>query len=230
MFKNKFNDGFIPKIIRKSFSSYLILLMLIIAFISFAQGGYMLLKANVAQYLLNQAWEKQSIYEKSNTTNTAEGRQIKPWPWADFYPVAKLSFDRMKITQIVLNNDSGQALAFGPGVNQRLGTNIASNQEVVVIAAHNDTHFSILNDLQLNDNLTLTLKSGVQQTFTVDNTLVIDLQTQQLVMTIEQGENHEQASNHKSQDKPIKELILVTCYPFGGISNDTNFRYVVYLS
>jgi sortase A len=230
MFKNKFNDGFIYKIIRKNFSSYLILLMLIIAFISFAQGSYMFLKANVAQYLLNQAWEKQSIYEKSNTTNKAEGSQIKPWPWADFFPVAKLSFDRMKITQIVLNNDSGQALAFGPGVNQWLGTNIESNQEVVVIAAHNDTHFSILNDLQLNDNLTLTLKSGVKQTFTVNNTLVIDLKTQQLVMTTEQDENNKQASNHKPQDKLIKELILVTCYPFDGISNDSNLRYVVYLS
>lgn len=229
MFINKLNKEVRQKITRKNLFSSLIWLMLIIAFISIAQGSYMVLKAHLAQYLLAQAWQTQSTDKKSHTTKKDKDTNVKPWPWADFYPVAKLSFDGIDITQIVLSNDSGQALAFGPGMNQLLGADIENNKEVVVISAHKDTHFSLLKDLKLNDQITLTLKSGLEQTFTVNNMLVIDLETEQLVITSQNMIEDRQYEKNQN-NKLIKELVLVTCYPFSGMSNDTNLRYVVYLT
>ncbi|MCI2284166.1 sortase [Colwellia sp. MSW7] len=229
MFINTFNDELRQKITKKNLLSYLIGLMLIIAFITIARGSYMVLKAHVAQYLLAQAWQTHSTNDKNHISQKDKGTKVKPWSWADFYPVAKLRFDGMDITQIVLSNDSGQALAFGPGLNQSLSADIDSNKEVVVISAHKDTHFSILKDLKLKDHITLTLKSGLKQTFTVNNMSVIDLETEQLVITRQntiEGRKDEKNQNNKL----IKELVLVTCYPFYGVGNDTKLRYVVYLT
>lgn len=191
-------------------------LMIIIACISFAQGGYILAKAQFAQYLLLQAWQV-----KKTASN-------KPWPWADFYPVATLYFERFNEEQIVLNNDSGQALAFGPGLNQYASFNLESPPKVVVISAHNDTHFRLLKDLKLDDRITLTLKTGVTHQFKVNNLSVIDLDTEQLVLNKDTVYEREDYAGMQYTDK-IQELILVTCYPFGGVSSETNLRYIVKL-
>ena len=62
------------------------------------------IKAKVAQYLLNNAWDK--------TIET--GDEYEPWPGFDGYPILKLSIPKFKLQQIVLSNTSGQSLAFGP--------------------------------------------------------------------------------------------------------------------
>jgi sortase A len=197
---------------RKSIAYYATSLCLILSLVSFAQGGYLLLKANLAQHLLDKAWQ-----ETVDSDSKKKGN-IKPWPWADIYPVAKLRFDRFDIAQIVLNIDSGQALAFGPGLT-------FGNTNAFVISAHNDTHFSILSELKLNDNVTLTLKSGQTQIFNVQNIVIMDTKSEKLTLDVTDEEYE-----HRAENKPmIKELVLVTCYPFGGISDETTLRYVVHL-
>ncbi len=204
---------------------YLISLCLSIALVSSAHGGYLLIKAQLAQYLLNKAWQQQIVMGNFKNING-----IKPWPWADIYPVAKLSFERFNLTQIVLNNDSGQALAFGPGLNPMNATGI--NTTAIVISAHNDTHFSILSELQLGDRVTLTLKSGRSHTFKVSKRTIMDTKIEQLVLaTFDNKEEdvQERKYDHSMQSKSlIKELVLVTCYPFASVSNATTLRYVVH--
>jgi sortase A len=209
------------KLKRKKIAYYASFLCLLVALSSFVQGGYLLLKANLAQYLLNEAWQETMADDLAMQSNRA------PWPWADIYPVAKLSFERFDITQIVLNNDSGQALAFGPGLTLNNANEIGDfGSSVLVISAHNDTHFSILNELKLNDNIKLTLKSGKTQVFNVDKMVIIDTKTEQLALI-----NYDEQYDHIYADKPmIKELVLVTCYPFDGVNNETTLRYIVYLS
>ena len=214
-FSNNKTIAFLPK------------LFLIIALLSSAIGSYPLAKAYVGQYLLARAWQLQLIdNQKAQVSAIIEPlqkrRKIKPWPWADFAPIAKLSFNRLNTAQIVLNKDSGQALAFGPGVNQfsLLGLE-QHNSDFVVISAHNESHFSILKELVLGDSVTLTLSSGKRQTFIVDKLTVMNVNTEQLVLFDKHG-NH----NNKHQ---INELILVTCYPFNGVNNKTPLRYVVRL-
>lgn len=221
---------------RKNVVFYITFLCLLTAFASFAQGGYLLIKANFAQYLLNKAWQQQiALSGDLESGDQKSNINVKPWPWADIYPIAKLNFERFNIDQIVLNNDSGQALAFGPGLNRIDAKNISNiNNEslnVVIISAHNDTHFSFLSELKLNDSVTLTLKSGRSQTVKVSNITIIDTKTEQLVLSnVDENVEGEQ-NDYNDQNKPLmKELILVTCYPFVSIGGETTLRYVVRLS
>jgi sortase A len=199
----------------KKIAYYLSLLCMLIALSCFAQGGYLLIKANFSQYLLEKSWQQ------SVANNFKIESITKPWPWADVHPIAKLSFERLDISQIVMNNDSGQALAFGPGLTF---ANVSAS--VFVISAHNDTHFSILSKLKLNDRITLTLKSGQTQVFKVDNIKILDIKTDQLAVI--NDEDNDEPSVHVFPK--IKELVLVTCYPFAGVSADSTLRYMVHLS
>ena len=200
-------------------SHYVMYLCLFIASISFAQGGYLLAKAHFAQYLLERAWHQQVVDFEPKTPIS-----VKPWPWADIYPVAKISFDRFNIEHVVLNNDSGQALAFGPGLYQGdINYEHNQNKNVYVISAHNDTHFSVLQKLSLNDRVTISFASGISYSLKVNNIAIIDTRTEQLVVVQDQVQQEKNELNNK-------ELVLVTCYPFGGVSNQTSFRYVVHLT
>ena len=86
-----------------SLISNVVLLMMFIAMFSFAQGGYMLAKAHLAQYLLNRAWQTNINHSTEEVSELQNEETKKPWPWADFYPIAKLSFDRLNKTHIVIN-------------------------------------------------------------------------------------------------------------------------------
>lgn len=209
----------------------LVALFLIIASASFVMASYMVIKAHLAQVLLASTWQKQLLsVDDNHAASKSQNKTVevnKPWPWADFYPVAKLSFDRLGLSHIVLNNDSGQALAFGPGLNQRADSGVEPGQSnVMVISAHNDTHFSILEELTLNDRVTLSFKTGHSKVFTVNKMTVLDMAKEQLVLL--NKSNYKNEGNREVVD--IKELILVTCYPFGSVNNETSLRYVVHLS
>ena len=69
------------------------------------QGLWIYAKAQVAQYLLKQAW----------ATTLQEHRPTPPWPWEDTWPIAQLLVPRLAVDQIVLSGTSGRTLAFGPG-------------------------------------------------------------------------------------------------------------------
>ena len=105
--------------------------LIIIVGLSFiGQSFYIHAKAWLAQILLEQAWNK---IQQGET-------QVKPWPWADTWPVARLQVPSLNIDLFILAGDSARNLAFGPGHN------FASAQpgEVgnSIISAHRDTHFS----------------------------------------------------------------------------------------
>ena len=70
---------------------------------------YIRVKAALAQALLNRAF----------ATEIAAGAVVKPWPWADTWPTARIEVPRLKARAIVLAGGSGQALAFGPGHLER---------------------------------------------------------------------------------------------------------------
>ncbi len=197
-------------------------LCFLIALISFTHGSYLFIKAQLAQYLLELAWQQQIAADE-----VKENRTFKPWPWADIYPVAKLRFERLNISQIVLNNDSGQALAFGPGLNRINVMNGGSlSSGIYVISAHNDSHFKHLSELKLNDRVKLTLNSGEYKTLNVNKIAVIDTQIEQLILPYDDA-TYDYNQGAKTS---INELVLVTCYPFNSVSNSTSLRYLVYLS
>jgi len=70
-----------------------------------SQGIYMDAKAKLAQWLISSSWENRS----QNSPAT------KPWWWADTKVIARLDAPRLNKTLYVMQNDSGESLAFGPG-------------------------------------------------------------------------------------------------------------------
>jgi sortase A len=74
-------------------------------FVEVGTGLYSKVKAQVAQVLLERAWMR---------TRAGEA-EAKPWPWADTWPVARITVPRIGKSAVVLAGASGEAMAFAPG-------------------------------------------------------------------------------------------------------------------
>ncbi len=162
------------------------------------QGIYIHAKAMRAQVLLERAWLRTGNGEK----------QAKPWPWADTWPVARLSVPGLNVSLIVLAGDSGRTLAFGPGHN--FGSAIPGAKGNSLISGHRDTHFRFLRYLQPGDAVVIETPHGQRNTYRVETTAIIDAREAWL----------EPASR-------TSRLNLVTCYPFDTIVPGGNQRYLV---
>lgn len=125
------------------------------------QGLWIRAKAAVAQILLERAFS-QSI---------ATGSPVKPWGWADTWPVARLRVPRIGASAIVLSGGSGQSLAFGPG--HLAGTPGAGQRGTVVYAAHRDRHFAFLGDVMRGDAITVTDRFGITYTYRVTGSEIV---------------------------------------------------------
>jgi sortase A len=162
------------------------------------EGLWIKAKAQLAQILLDRAFA-QSI---------ATGQPVKPWGWADTWPIARISVPRLKTSSIVLAGSSGQALAFGPGhldASPRPG-----EPGTAVFAAHRDTHFRFLANLKPGDEIKVTREDGV--------TFIYEMTGSEIVRwdrsNIDAG-----ASGYN--------LALATCWPLDGMFGGP-LRYVVH--
>jgi len=165
----------------------------------FGNGLYMNGKAVLAQSLMERAWTK----------TAANGDVHLPWSWMDAHPVARLTIEGDKRSHIVLNTDSGQALAFGPAVVT--GT---ENTDSLAIAAHKNTQFQSLEFLEGGEIITLERPKGETLKYQVTHTQIMDSRTQGLPID--------------TAAKIPSHLALVTCYPFDAVSFNGPMRYVVY--
>ena len=148
------------------------------------QGLYIKAKAELAQVLLERAWQR----------TLADGRPHKAWSWADTWPVAKIDFPSLGESRIVLSNTSGEALAFGPG--HLLGSPLPGGAGTSVIAGHRDTHFSLLRDLESDDVVIVTTSSGIGRKYKIRESRIV------------------LADNSHIDPRAMQGLVLVTCYPF----------------
>lgn len=182
----------------KMFATLLIYLLLAGGGMLICDGMWLKAKAMLAQFLLRDAWEE--------TVRT--GVSVKPWPWADSWPVARLWVPRLDIDRIVLEGDSGEVLAFGPGHISASATPGARGN--CVLTGHRDTSFTFLEHLIPGDTLTVEGADGRRTTFTV---------------TMSQVEHR---SNLYFEEVDSPWLTLVTCYPFNAVRPGSDQRYVVF--
>jgi sortase A len=162
-----------------------------------ASGAYIHAKAWLAQQLIASAW-----------TRTLNGEhEVKPWPWADTWPIARLQLIDKDINLYVLADASGRSLAFGPGyVN---GT-AAIGEGNTVLAGHRDTHFAFLRNLQSGDDFAIQTADGRTWRYQLKETHIIDSRHERLQF-----------------DETIGATItLLTCYPFDAITPGGPLRYV----
>lgn len=184
------------------------------------RGAYMGLKAELAQYLLDRSWEK--------TAQT--GRPYLPWPGLDAHPIARLHVPAHNAKAVILNRDSGQALAFAPGLIG--GTTLAREDGFSAIAAHKNTHFRFLKDASIGDDIYIDLPRSQPRSQVNSQT---DSQSDSRG-NIAAGRRHFRITHMEIIDSrkqglapgPEGTLALVTCYPFNALTFNGPLRFVVY--
>ena len=119
------------------------ILLAVAGVLSVGEGSRIYLKAILAQILLQNAWSQ---------TQNGQG-QVKPWPWADTYPVARLEVAALDADMIVLSGATGPTLAFGPG--HMLSSARPGENDNMVIVGHRDTHFKFLKDIAIGETILL---------------------------------------------------------------------------
>jgi len=185
-------------LINKFILKVVCLFSLLLFIIFFSRASWILTKAYLATYLIDDAWQL-----------TLENKGVnKPWSWADTWPVAEISIDNIGLNEIVLFGDSGEALAFGPGLSN--ASTGLDEKGVKLISAHRDTHFSELKNISVDDEVII--RSAQRQSrYKVSHTEIVDSR----YYTIDASEED-------------KVLVLVTCYPFDALTAGGFQRFVVY--
>lgn len=164
----------------------------------FAQGAWIKAKAAVAQVLLERAF----------AASVAAGKPVKPWSWADTWPVARISVPRLGRSAIALEGASGQAMAFGPAHLSQSAH--AGEPGTAVYAAHRDTHFAFLADLRPGDDIIVTRHDGRSFTYSVTGSEIV----------------HWDRSGITADGRGYR-LALATCWPLDGKTRGP-LRYVVH--
>jgi sortase A len=172
--------------------------LLALGFWQLGQGAYIPAKAWLAQELMQRAWLRVSAGED----------RAAPWPWADTWPVARLSAKSHDVDLIVLAGGSGRTLAFGPG--HLSASALPGEIGNMVIAGHRDTHFAFLRDVQPGTRVSVESFAGVTTEYEVIGRNVVDSRKGSLLL-----------------DTDDAVLTLVTCYPFDAVDPGGPLRYVV---
>lgn len=160
-------------------------------------GVWIYAKAQLAQYLLQRAWQR-----------TLQGEaHVKPWPWADTWPMARLQMPKYGVDLILLAGASGRTLAFGPG--HVSSSAIPGNRGTTILSGHRDTHFRFLAHVSPGDQLFIEMPAKERYRYRVIRTDVVDARKATVATGLDGA------------------LVLVTCYPFDSIIPGGAFRYIV---
>ncbi|MCB1706568.1 MAG: class GN sortase [Halioglobus sp.] len=183
----------------KRWGNGIMLCLLVLALQQLGGAAMIKAKAWLAPVLIELAWVE---------TLQLGDAVVKPWPWADTWPVGRLQSADLDVDLFILEGDSGNALAFGPGraiPSAELGAG-----GTTVVGGHRDTHFAFLQRLRKGNRLQLQLPSGEQRDYRVQAIRVVDASRESL-----------------SVDTETNALLLVTCYPFDALQAGGPLRYVV---
>lgn len=162
------------------------------------EGSWIYAKARLAQFLLQRAWSR----------TLAGHDSVKPWPWADTWPVARLTLPSKGIDLIILSGSYGRTLAFGPGFVE--SSAVPGSPGTTILTGHRDTHFAFLESVQPGEQLSLQSTDSSLHHYRVTDRQIIDSRTGIIPL-----------------DRKQNALVLITCYPFATLIPGGPFRYVV---
>ena len=160
-----------------------------------SEGLWIHLKARLAQVLIESAWDASLMDKKIH----------KPWPWADTWPVARMTINNEVL--FILEGAQGNSLAFGPGHLQ--GSVLPGQTGVSIIGGHRDTHFRFLEHINKGQAISIDHKTG-SSNYRVSKVAIRDSDSDPLSF---QGEED--------------QIVLITCYPFNNFEAGGSLRYVV---
>ena len=174
--------------------------LLCLGFWQLGQGAYIPAKAWLAQELMQRAWVRAGA--------GAGEERATPWPWADTWPVARLTAKQRDVDLIVLAGGSGRTLAFGPG--HLSASAMPGETGNAIIGGHRDTHFQFLRNVEVGELLGMETTRGQRHIYKVVGVDIVDSRKGSLVL-----------------DTDAAMLTLVTCYPFDALEAGGPLRYVV---
>ena len=172
-------------------------LVLFAALGSVGQAAWLTGKAWLAQKLLQQAWQQGLI----------TGSPVKPLSWADMRSVARLDIPAAKLSLVVLDEASGEAMAFGPGLMG--GDPLRAAVNTLALGGHRDTHMAFLEHLDVGQLISLDTLDGLVHRYRLSDRQIVDTRHQSLRI---------------ATDSP--GLVLVTCYPFSALQTGGPLRFV----
>jgi sortase A len=158
-------------------------------------------------YIHAKAWLAQQMIESAWTSTLAGEREVRPWPWADTWPIARLRIPDADVDLYVLADASGRSLAFGPGFWN--GSAAPGSVGNTIIAAHRDTHFRFLQHVRRGEEILLQTTDGREHRYRLTETRVLDSRHERILI---------------EADRPT--LTLLTCYPFDAVLPGGPLRYV----
>ena len=162
------------------------------------EGSWIYAKARLAQVLLRLAWSR-----------TLEGAShVKPWPWADTWPVGRLRVPSEDIDLIVLNGAYGRTLAFGPAYAE--SSALPGTGGTTILTGHRDTHFAFVRRLKETNEIIIETPDGNSVRYRVQDSRIVDARTDSILLTDD-----------------TEQVILVTCYPFDAVFSGSLLRYLV---
>ena len=167
-----------------------------------ARHLYLGAKGAVAAALIDRAWVR----------TLDDSRPHRPWPWADFVPIARIEIRRLGIDRPILSDASGRTLAFGLG--HLVGSASPGSPGLSAIGGHRDTWAAFLARLERGDMIVVRTRGGGRR-YRVEATAVVD-----------SGAALQPVSYGTDAAAGRDRLVLVTCWPFGALRRGT-LRYVV---
>jgi sortase A len=183
---------------RKKATLWLVALLAVAGALQIGQGLYIHAKAQLAQVLLERAWQRTLAGETA----------VKPWPWADTWPVARLIAPAQRADLLVLAGANGRSIAFGPGHMD--GSPLPGAAGNSVIGGHRDTHLAFLRDVKRGETLTVERADGMRTDYRVTDLDVLD-----------------KRDTWVTKNEGPSRLTLITCWPFDALRAGGPQRYVV---
>ena len=173
--------------------------LIILGLVGITKASLMPIKAIIGQHYLEVAW-KESL--KSNKLS-------KPWKSADFYMIGELKVPKLKVSRVILNSVSGEAMAWSIGRVTNL--NLALDKQPIILAGHRDSHMQFMSELNIGDKIELTMSDGLLTTYIISGTKVSD-KPEVALSPVTLGR---------------ESLILTTCWPFNAMKSGDQ-RYLIF--
>lgn len=148
------------------------------------------------------------LIEKSWREARKTGEDVKPWPWLESHPVAKLTFPARRESLVVMAGVNNDVLNFAPGWHE--GTEKPGESGISLISGRRDRQFGFLRDLKSGTVFELEDVDGRKTKYYVDN-----------FVTTQVGEIFVPASDDESI------LLLSTTYPSDNWRGGKDLKYVV---
>jgi sortase A len=176
----------------------------LIAVVLLGMSAWQLDVGRVSSYF--QAWLTENLLQTAWIRTQATGHEVKPWPWAETWPLARLLVPHLHIDQIILAHASQGIFPFAMGhLDSSVLPGEVGNSNISV---HRDTYFSFLQSLKPGDTLILESFHSGRWRYEVSGVYIVS-----------------KTDTRFLEPSSIRRLTLVSCYPCNDV--DDLLRYVV---